>query len=216
MKNKNIQCKTTTPLVRSLIISFVGLVVLTLTAWAGTPGFEGVVKDSTGRPIKGAGIRIEARNFSKVVKTDASGHYILSDLPLGTLKVTLLVNGSVQTSIPNAKTQLGKTTQLNFDLTAKMASAKRHTHSVWCPNEIGTHIGGNGQWIDVYDDTGLPVDNNTQASTATSSIEKVGGSALQTLKTNPGRAHGPFSKRYAGPAHPCVEKRADLIVIFLV
>src|SRR5207249_618455 len=97
-------------------------------------------------------------NFSRIVKTDATGHYISDHLGAGTYRVTLVVNSSVKASIVNAKTQLGKSTQLNFDLTAKMASAKRRTHSVWVPTPTGTMIGGTGQWIDVYDDTGLPVD----------------------------------------------------------
>jgi carboxypeptidase family protein len=204
MKNKQTETKfkpalcaarnlITSRLLGSILVILVSLVLLSGNAWAGTPAFEGIAKDATGRPIRGGDVRIEARNFSKIVKTGANGHYMSDGLAVGTYKVTLVVNGSVKSSILNAKTQLGKPTQLNFDLTAKTASAKRHTHSVWCPNEIGTHIGGTGQWIDVYDDTGLPVDNNTQPSTATSSIEKVGGSALQTLRTNPGRAHGPFS-----------------------
>jgi hypothetical protein len=177
----------------SVLVILVSLVLTSGNAWAGTPALEGTVKDASGQPIRGADVRIEARNFAKLVKTDASGHYISGDLPLGTVKVTLLVNGSVKASTLNARSQLGKPTQLNFDLTAKTVSAKRHTHSVWASTPTGTRIGGTGQWIDVYDDTGLPVDNNTQPSTATSSIEKVGGSALQTLRTNPGRAHGPFS-----------------------
>src|SRR5215472_1886992 len=113
-----------TPLVKSLSLSFVGLLLLTFSAWAGTPALEGIVKDSAGRPVKGAEVRIEARNFSKLVKTNASGHYISSDLPLGIYKVTLIVNGSVAASTYNdAKTRSGKATQLNFNLTAKTASA---------------------------------------------------------------------------------------------
>ncbi len=113
-------------------------------AWAGTPALEGIVKDTTGRPIKGGDVRIEAKNFSKIVKTDANGHYISDGLAVSTYKVTLVVNGSVKASTLNARAQLGKPTQLNFDLTAKTVSAKKHTHSVWCPTETGTHIGGSG------------------------------------------------------------------------
>src|SRR6266487_4912988 len=104
-------------------------VLLSGNAWAGTPALEGIVKDATGRPIKGGDVRIEAKNFSKIVKTDASGHYISNGLAARTYKVTLVVNGSVKASILNAKTQLGKPTQFNFDLTAKTVSAKKHTRS---------------------------------------------------------------------------------------
>jgi hypothetical protein len=116
---------------KSLGIGLIGLFVLAFSAWAGTPALEGVVKDPAGRPIKGADVRIEAKNFSKIVKTDASGHYISDGLAVGTYRVTLVVNGSVKASIMNAKTQLGKPTQLNFDLTAKTGPVKKHTHMVY-------------------------------------------------------------------------------------
>jgi hypothetical protein len=159
------------------------LILVVLTCFAPSPGvhalpvgtsaLEGVVKDPTGRPIKGADVRIEAKNFSKIAKTDASGHYISSGLAVGTYKVTLVVNGSVKASIPNAKTQLGKSTQLNFDLTAQTASATRHIHSVWCPNETGTLIGGTGRWIDVDDNGNIVSNTGVKSTTGFSSLEKV-------------------------------------------
>jgi hypothetical protein len=139
----------------------------------GTSALEGVVKDPTGRPIKGADVRIEAKNFSKIAKTDGSGHYISSGLAIGTYKVTLVVNGSVKASIPNAKTQLGKPTQLNFDLPATTASAEKHIHSVWCPNETGTLIGGNGRWIDVDDNGNIVSNTGVKSTTGFSSLERV-------------------------------------------
>src|SRR6059058_3923111 len=69
----------------------------------GTSAVEGVVKDPTGRPIKGADVRIETRSFGKVVRTDASGHYTCDGLAVGTYKVTLVVNGSARASTPNAR-----------------------------------------------------------------------------------------------------------------
>jgi hypothetical protein len=102
---------------KSLILSLVGVLLVTLTVFAGTSVIEGVVKDTTGRPIKGANVRIEAKNFSKIVKTDANGHYITDGLAVGTYKVMLVINGQVKVSI--AKTQVDKPTQLNFDLSGK-------------------------------------------------------------------------------------------------
>ena len=168
---------------KSLTITFIGLLLLPFSVWAGTSVLEGVVKDPGGRPIKGADVRIEGKNFSKIVKTDATGHYISEGLAADTYRVTVVVNGSVKASIPNAKTQSRRPTQLNFDLTAKTASANRHTHRVWVSTPTGTHIGGSGHWIEVYDDTGLPV-NDTGTST-NSSIDAVGAGSLQTLRTHP-------------------------------
>src|SRR6516164_8135218 len=102
---------------KSLILSLVGVLLVTLSVFAGTSVIEGVVKDTTGRPIKGANVRIEAKNFSKIVKTDANGHYITDGLAVGTYKVMLVINGQVKVSI--AKTQVDKPTQLNFDLSGK-------------------------------------------------------------------------------------------------
>jgi len=159
-------------LIKSLSISVVGLLVLALNVWAGTPALEGVAKDATGRPIKGADVRIERKNFSKTVKTDATGHYISDGLAAGTYHVTLIVNGSVKASILNAQTQLGKTTQLNFDLTGKMASPTKHTHSVYLPQQTGTLIGGlSGQWVDV-DDNGNII-NTTGTNAGVNSVDKI-------------------------------------------
>lgn len=168
---------------KSVGIGLIGLFVLAFSAWAGTPALEGVVKDPTGRPIKGADVRIEAKNFSKIVKTDASGHYISDGLAVGTYKVTLVVNGSVKASIMNAKTQLGKPTQLNFDLTAKTAPVNKHTHMVYVHPDTGTLIGG-GRWVEV-DDNGNPV-NEAGAN----NVQKMSGSALGNSIRSSARPQG--------------------------
>jgi hypothetical protein len=110
---------------KSLILSLVGVLLVTFSVFAGTSVLEGVVKDGTGRPIKGADVRIEAKNFSKILKTDASGHYITDGLAVGTYKVTLVINGQVKASIFDAKTQVDKPTQLNFDLSGKSVEKVR-------------------------------------------------------------------------------------------
>ena len=168
---------------KSFKLGFVGSLLVTFSAWAGMTVVEGVVKDPTGRPIKGADVRIEATNFSKIAKTDARGHYVSDGLAVGTYKVTLVINGQVMASIRDAKTQLGKATQLNFDLTGKTASAKKHTHMVYVQPDTGTHIGG-GRWVEV-DDNGIPVDN-----TGASNVQKVTGPAVQQMQTNVHRVGG--------------------------
>src|SRR5438128_11506772 len=131
---------------KSLLLTLVGVLLVTFTVWAGTSVLEGVVKDPNGRPVKGADVRIEAKNFSKVVKTDGNGHYICDGLEVGAYKVTLLVNGQVKASILDVKTQPNKATRLNFGLTGKTALAKKHTHMVWIPPDINTRIGA-GHWV---------------------------------------------------------------------
>ena len=164
---------------KSFILSFVGSLFVTFTVWAGTSVIEGVVKDPTGRPIKGADVRIEAKNFSKIVKTDAHGHYVCDGLGVATYKATLLINGQVKASIANATTQAGKPTQLNFNLTRQTAPAKKHTHMVYMRPDIDTHIGGGGSWVEV-DDNGNIVNNNGRSNTGTNSnVTTVTGTAVQ-------------------------------------
>jgi Carboxypeptidase regulatory-like domain len=134
---------------------------------------EGVVKDPTGRPIKAADVRIEAKNLSKIVRTDARGHYICDGLGVGTYKVTLVVNGQVKASILDAKTQAGKATQLNFNLTRKMVSTKKNTHMVYFPPSRETRMGG--RWVEV-DENGNIVGTTGPGA---SNVETIRGAAVQ-------------------------------------
>ena len=163
---------------KSYSLSFVGVLLVAFSAWAGTPALEGVVKDPTGHPIKGADVRIEGRkgsNFSRIVKTDATGHYTSAGLAVGIYKVTLVVNGAVKASILNAQTQSSKPTQLNFELTSKTSPVKKHM--VYVPADTGTHI-GNGQWVEV-DDNG-----NVVNSTGVNAIDKSSGNDVRVLQSN--------------------------------
>lgn len=166
---------------KSLILSFVGSLLVIFTVWAGTSVLEGVVKDPNGRPIKGADVRIEAKNFSKIVKTDANGHYVCDGLGVATYKATLVINGQVKASIANAKTQAGKPAQLNFNLTGQMTSAKKHTHMVFMRPDVDTHIGGGGKWVEVDDNGNIVNGTNTGAS---SNVTTVTGTAVQDTKIN--------------------------------
>jgi hypothetical protein len=166
---------------KSLILTLVGMLFVTFSAAAGT-SLEGVVKDPNGRPIKGADVRIEAKNFSKIVKTDANGHYVCNGLGVGTYKATLVMNGQVKASIANAKTQAGKPAQVNFNLAGQAAPAKKHTHMVYMRPDIDTHIGGGGQWVEV-DDNGNIVKNGTNTG-ASSNVTTVTGTAVQQMKIN--------------------------------
>jgi hypothetical protein len=169
---------------KSVTLSFVGLLFVTLSASAGTTVLEGVVKDASGRPIKGADVRIEAKNFAEIVKTDASGHYVADGLAVDAYKVTLIINRQVKASILDAKTQLDKPTQLNFGLTGKVASAKKHTHTVYVVPDIDTHIGG-GRWVEV-DDKGNVLNNDINIG-ASSNITRVTGTAVQQMQIRTGQ-----------------------------
>ena len=167
---------------KSLLLILVGVLLVTFTVWAGTSVLEGVVKDPSGRPVKGADVRIEAKNFSKVVKTDANGRYVCDGLGVATYKVSLVINGQVKASIANAKTQSGKPAQLNFNLTGQTASATKHTHMVWIPPDINTRIGA-GRWVEV-DDNGNVVNN-----IGFNNVEKTRGPAVQQMEIRVAPGH---------------------------
>jgi hypothetical protein len=174
-------------ILKSLVLTLIGILFVTFSAAAGT-SLEGLVKDPTGRPIKGADVRIEAKNVSKIVKTDANGRYACNGLGAGSYKVTLVQNGQVKASIANARTQAGKATQLNFNLTGQMGPANKKTHWVFVKPDLDTHIGGSGTWVEV-DEHGIPVSGNTGAA---SNVQTITGTAVQQSQfnvkaTSPGR-----------------------------
>src|SRR5205823_2492600 len=146
---------------KSLVLSFIGLLLATFSVWAGTSALEGVVKDPAGHPVKGADVRIEATygsSFSRIVKTDAIGHYTSDGLAVGIYKVTVVVNGAVKASVLN-------------------------THRVWVAADTGTHI-GNGTWVDV-DDNGNIVSPSRANNGGVSSVDKL--KLLPTIRTARGQ-----------------------------
>jgi hypothetical protein len=158
-----------------VIFPFAGFALALLSASAGAATLEGTVRDAAGRPIKGAVIRVEAKNFSKVITTDARGHYIANNLAAADYKVTLIVDGQIKASIADTRTQAAKPTQLNFDL----PQVKRKTHHrVWVANPTGTLIGGTGHWIDV-DENGVPVDDANRPKAGTNPVDTSTGAALR-------------------------------------
>jgi hypothetical protein len=161
-----------------------GLVLMSGSAWATISAIEGTVKDPKGQPVKGADIRIEAKDGSKLlktVKTDASGHYSSDTLPAGMYRVTLIVNGAIKASINNTKTKAGEPTQLNFELKSTSVSAsapaKKAKHYVWVPPTTGSHLGG--RWVEVNDD-------GTADATGTNKVKKIRGDALGRFESDTG------------------------------
>jgi hypothetical protein len=158
--------------IKSLRVGFVGLVLSVATAWAGPSAIQGVVKDAKGQAIKGADVRIESKDGSKLfktVKTDGSGRYVSDGLPAGVYRATLIVNGAVKASITNTKTKADQPTQLNFDLKPVAASqasadAKKGKNMVWMPATTGSHTGG--RWVEVPDGASEPGALNVKRASA--------------------------------------------------
>lgn len=116
--------------------------------WAGA--LQGMVKDAGGDPIKGAEIRIEAKNGNlvKATKSDARGFYSANGLAVGfDYKLSLIVNGSVRASLLNVRAGAEKPAELSFYL--RPANRSGNKHMVWIPDQpAGTHVGA-GHWAKV-------------------------------------------------------------------
>lgn len=161
--------------------------------FAGTSAVEGIVKDANERPISGADVRVEPRNGgrSRLVKSDARGHYIYDGLsPGATYRVTLLINGVVKASINNVLGKAGST-QLNFDLKTSSVSGDRMVtkngrHYVYIPAETGSHLGG--RWVEV--------DENGKAdSIGVNNVERANAEALRRIQSNSGAVGGMMGGR---------------------
>jgi hypothetical protein len=55
-------------LIKSIEIVFVGPVLSVASAWAEPSGVLGAVKDAKGQPIRGADIRIEAKDGGRLIR----------------------------------------------------------------------------------------------------------------------------------------------------
>jgi len=160
------------------------------TAWAASAGpatIQGIVKDSSSQPVAGAEVHIQAKDGSglqKIVRTDSSGQYGVSKLPVTDYEVVLFVNGQIKASINNTKVFSDKPTQLDFKLTGKLAAntpAKKHTHMVYVPAETGSNLGG--RWVEVDDRAG----SSAAATAGTGNLQNM--SQDQMRKIQSGSSH---------------------------
>jgi len=135
-------------------IGFLGIMLFIASAAADNPVLEGVVKDAMGHPIKGADVQVQSKNGGTVfttVKTDQNGRYTYKRLAPGAYRVTLVVNGTLKTSINNTTLEPDQPTQLNLDLTQTraLATEKKGIHRVWIPAFTGSRLPG--RWVEVDD-----------------------------------------------------------------
>ncbi len=139
--------------IRVVVIGFVSFCLMVKVNAQGSAGLSGFVKDSSGKPIPGAEIRIQGSDANKIGKihTKGDGHYSYPALEDGTYAVTLLVDGVTKASISNVRTKAGATETLNFEfvkgsMARPFAAGK---HYVWVPKQTGTHL---GDWMEVEKD----------------------------------------------------------------
>jgi hypothetical protein len=176
-------------LTNSLRISLAGLIISAVSAWASPTGparIQGIVKDSKAQPIAGAEVHISAKDgsgFQKIVRTDSTGNFGVSNLPVTDYEVVLFINGQIKASLNNQKVFSNKPTQMDFKLTGAYASntQKKHTHMVYMPAETGSHLGG--RWVEVDDITGA-------AGAQSGEVKHLTGEAARSFQRNTGTTGG--------------------------
>jgi tetratricopeptide (TPR) repeat protein len=102
-----------------------GLIVLSVPAFAQTTIIEGIVKDPDGKPLPNAVVKIDRTDIkgSYPVKTDKKGHYGHYGLPMGTFDVTVLVDGQVKDMMKGVRPTPSMPATVNFDLKPPQAAA---------------------------------------------------------------------------------------------
>lgn len=106
-------------------VSF-GLLLFSLPAFGQTTSIEGIVKDTDGKPLQGATVKIDRTDIkgSYPVKTDKKGHYGHYGLPMGMFDVSILgPDGQVKDSMKGVRPTPGMPATVNFDLKAAAAAA---------------------------------------------------------------------------------------------
>ncbi|MBV9618269.1 MAG: carboxypeptidase regulatory-like domain-containing protein [Verrucomicrobia bacterium] len=169
--------------IKSLHICFLVLLVSAIAGWASPTGparIQGVVKDSKGQAVAGAEVHITAKDGSglqKIIRTDGSGNYGCSNLPVTDYEVVLFVGGQIKASLTNQHVFGNKPTKLDFKLTGAYAAnaRKKHTHMVYMPAETGSNL--SGHWVEVDDASGAG------AAQESGDVKKLSGAAVRQMQT---------------------------------
>jgi Carboxypeptidase regulatory-like domain len=91
-------------------------------AFAQVSAIVGDVIGTDGRPVKGASILIEREDMNgtyRGAKTDKIGHFIYNGLPLGTYRVTVILDGQIANFVDKVRTRLGDPIAITFDMRAQ-------------------------------------------------------------------------------------------------
>jgi tetratricopeptide (TPR) repeat protein len=105
---------------KSLALSSLAVLAISLPAFAQTATIEGIVKDESGKPIQNAVVNIDRTDIKAHygLKTDKKGHYGHYGLPVpGMYDITVLVDGQVRDGIKGVRTA-GEPVKQDFNLKA--------------------------------------------------------------------------------------------------
>lgn len=178
-------------IIKSLQICFITLLVSAVAGWASPVGparIQGMVTDSNKNPVAGAEVHISAKDGSglqKIVRTDSSGQFGVSGLPVTDYEVVLFVSGQIKASLTNQHVFGNKPTQLDFKLTGKYASntKKKHTHMVYVPAETGSNL--SGRWVEVDDVSGAGA-----AGAESGEVRHLSGAAVRQMQSGGSNSGG--------------------------
>ena len=127
---------------------------------------EGTVRGSDGKALKDAEVRVEGKGKKvATTMTDARGHYSYARLSPGVYKVSVVLGGTVQSSV-NVKTAPNNS-KIDFDL--KATTGKKVKHYVWVPARTGSHMGSG--WVEV-DDGGNTAPGALNSQTASGDLAR--------------------------------------------
>jgi hypothetical protein len=132
-----------------------GLLFLSASAFAGTPGVQGDVKGPDGKAIKGAAVSLQVKGAKAPVgstKTDQQGRFAFKNVAVGQYSLVVTSNGMATATVENVKTRAEGPVEVNFKMlkqvgSAQAAPAKVKRERVWVM-EPGSH---QGHWEEVGD-----------------------------------------------------------------
>lgn len=99
----------------SVLFLVVSLFTFSLFAQTFRGGIQGTVTDSTGAVIAGAEIRVTnpATGLSRDTKTDGTGNYFISELPIGTYEVAVKAKGFRPAIVKDIKVEVSASQEVN-------------------------------------------------------------------------------------------------------
>jgi hypothetical protein len=108
---------------RTLSSGFFSLVLLfclsaTLLAQTFRGGIQGTVTDATGAVVAGADVTVAnpETGFSRATRTDATGNYFVSELPIGNYDVTVKGKGFRPSTTKGVRVEVSSNQEVNVQL----------------------------------------------------------------------------------------------------
>ncbi len=169
---------------KTRLITFTSIFLFLASAFAQNAAIEADVKGVDGRPSRAAEVRIERQDKKSVpvvAKTNWRGHVTVTDLEVGTYKLTATVEGGIRSS-QIVKTQANKT-HVAFDMSKTAAvTGKEKKKFVWVGSQTGTNLGGH--WVEVNE-------ANRRGKASGQNVETLNGDSMDNIQRQGRGFHAP-------------------------